>query len=406
MADQDQTAPLGPNEGVRLEPEAPAVRFPEVTPVDPSTTDQTAAEAMLVDATVVDPKQAAASPNQTVIDQPVILPRFEVTRPERAAASTEVDTDAIPAPHPTFFDTEPPRPLELATEHLPVPTTAELHAAAPPTMVEPREKAHPPPPLLPKARPELRTEDLPVVVPSPGLSPRENSRPESGWVAFATPTEVEPLARPGDRRPDALPSVSTLEPEPTYVRPMSVPTVANVPSATEKQAAPAVVRAPVAKPAEAPSARRGPGPGARLKEIVRPAPFDPDVPDTPASPPEPERPTPGRAQGTPGPRQSPARATPTPGPKEPGVGLGPPPEERSRPIDVAFGPSAPGAGVSPTGPTIHPPAPPRSSSWKPLVLTVLAALLFGVLLGHFLARAGGAAAGPSGATPSPRPPPP
>ena len=235
MADQDQTVPLGPNEGVRLEPEAPAVRFPEVTPVDPHNTDQTAAEGMGIDPTVVDPKQAADSPNRTVIDQPVILPRFEPTRPERVAAPAEVDTDSIPAPHPTFFDTEPPRPAELATEHLPVPTTAEIHAAAPPTMVEPREKPrpqHPSPPLLPRARPELRTEDLPVVVPSPGLSARENSRPESGWVAFASPTDVEPLARAGDRRPDPLPSVSTLEPEATYVRPCSIATEAQVPGAT------------------------------------------------------------------------------------------------------------------------------------------------------------------------------
>lgn len=397
MADQDQTAPLGPTEGVRLEPEAPVVRFPEVTPVDPSATDQTAAEPMLVDATVVDPKQAAASPHQTVIDQPVILPRFEATRPDRVAPPTEVDTDAIPAPHPTFFDTEPPRPQELATEHLPVPTTAEIQAAAPPTTIEPREKAHPSPPLLPRPRPDLRTEDLPVVVPSPGLNPREDSRPESGWVAFATPTEVEPLARAGDRRPDPLPSVSTLEPEPTYVRPLSVPTVANVPSATEKQAAPPVVRAPIAKPADAPSARRGAGPGARLKEIVRPAPVDPDFPD-PTAPPEAERPIPGRAQATPGPRPIPARATPTPGPKDLGPVLLTPPGPQA-----ALGPAAQGPGVSPTGPTVYPPAP-RAMSWKPLVLTVLAALLFGVLLGHFLARASGAGGGPTGPPPPGRSP--
>jgi hypothetical protein len=269
-------------------------------------------------------------------------------------------------------------------------------------MVEPREKmrpVHPPPPSLPRAKPELRTEDLPVVVPSPGLSPRENSRPESGWVAFASPTEVEPLARTGDRRPDPLPSVSTLEPEPTYVRPLSLATEAHVPSATEKQAAPPAVRAPIAKLADAPSARRGPGPGVRLKEIVRPAPFDPDVPDTPVRPPAPEgeRPPPGRAQGTPGARSVPARATPT-GPKNPGF-TSDPPAVGSEPQAPGLGPVAVTPGVSPTGPTIPPPSG-RPSSWTPLILTVLAALLFGVILGHFLARASGAGGGsPAPATP-------
>lgn len=360
MTEHDPTVPHGPHRGVRLKPEVPVVQFPDTTPRDTAHQDQTAPEATGVDPTVIDPAQARGGPNATLIDVAVPLPGVATRGPE---PPHELDTDSMLAP--AISEMEVPRAVEVATEDVPAVPPFELQTEDHPLLVppvptpvpvEPHTEHHPflgptaaAAPALARPKPELRTEDLPVLVPSPPLISRDHSLPESGWVAFVGPTQVEPVALSGDRRPDA--QVSVLE----------VPT--------------AVPEAPgVAKASDAPSARRLGAPGPKLKEIVRPAPFDPNVSSVPKeAPPGIGLPPPSRATGTPGvrPAPGPARATPTPGPRP-----APP-----RPVEE----SAPSPTLAPIGP------PPvtgarRGPGVLAVIVTLLLALVFGVLLGQRLAN--------------------